>query len=84
MVDAICYLPLTICYYWLFLLQLKRCPKEKIEEQIDYYLKTLGIEEKRKAFTKTLSGGQKRKLSVGIALIGDSKVGQELSLPAYM
>ena len=56
------------------MLQLKRCPSEKIDSEIDYYLKTLGIEEKRKAFSSTLSGGQKRKLSVGIALIGDSKV----------
>ena len=54
-----------------------------MQEQITYYLQSLGIEDKRKAFTKTLSGGQKRKLSVGIALIGDSKVRQKLSLPAY-
>jgi ATP-binding cassette subfamily A (ABC1) protein 3 len=30
--------------------------------------------EKANAKASTLSGGQKRKLSVGIALIGDSKV----------
>ena len=37
-------------------------------------MNTLGLTEKKKAFSKTLSGGQKRKLSVGIALIGGSKV----------
>jgi len=58
---------------------LKSCPKEKIQSEIDYYIKTLGIEEKRKSFASTLSGGQKRKLSVGIALIGDSKVRNLLS-----
>lgn len=36
--------------------------------------KEVGLELKRKEFSKTLSGGQKRKLSVGIALIGGSKV----------
>lgn len=34
----------------------------------------VGLTEKENEKTKTLSGGQKRKLSVGIALIGGSKV----------
>ena len=34
----------------------------------------MGLTEKENELTKTLSGGQKRKLSVGIALIGGSKV----------
>ena len=34
----------------------------------------MGLTEKKNERTKTLSGGQKRKLSVGIALIGGSKV----------
>ena len=34
----------------------------------------VGLTEKENELTKTLSGGQKRKLSVGIALIGGSKV----------
>lgn len=37
-------------------------------------LKSLGLEKKRKAQSHTLSGGMKRKLSVGIALCGGSKV----------
>lgn len=37
-------------------------------------VKVLGLEAKRKARSSTLSGGQKRKLSVGIAVIADSKV----------
>ncbi|XP_067927873.1 phospholipid-transporting ATPase ABCA3-like [Watersipora subatra] len=65
---------LTVEEHLYFFAKLKRCPPEKIDEQIDYYIKTLGIEEKRNAFSHTLSGGQKRKLSVGIALIGDSKI----------
>ncbi|CAN0355148.1 unnamed protein product, partial [Hapterophycus canaliculatus] len=34
----------------------------------------VGLTEKKNEKTKTLSGGQKRKLSVGIALLGGSKV----------
>ena len=37
-------------------------------------IEVLGLEQKRKALSHTLSGGQKRKLSVGIALIAGSKV----------
>lgn len=34
----------------------------------------MGLKEKTNEFAKTLSGGQKRRLSMGIAFIGDSKL----------
>lgn len=34
----------------------------------------VGLTEKRRVFSKQLSGGQKRKLSVGIAFIGGSRI----------
>ena len=37
-------------------------------------IQLLHLEFKRNAFARSLSGGMKRKLSVGIALIGGSKV----------
>jgi ATP-binding cassette subfamily A (ABC1) protein 3 len=37
-------------------------------------LAEVGLIEKANAKSSTMSGGQKRKLSLGIALIGDSKV----------
>lgn len=37
-------------------------------------LKDVDIEDKRDELTKNISGGQKRKLSVGIAFTGESKV----------
>lgn len=37
-------------------------------------IKVLGMEGKTNYAAGNLSGGQKRKLSVGIAIIGDSKV----------
>jgi ATP-binding cassette subfamily A (ABC1) protein 3 len=37
-------------------------------------VREVGLREKVGAFTSSLSGGQKRKLSVGIALLGDSRI----------
>lgn len=47
---------------------------ELIEPEIEKFLKDLGFEDKRDAYTMNLSGGQKRKLSVSMAFIGGSKV----------
>lgn len=41
--------------------------------EVDKMIKSLDLEEKKDSLAKTLSGGQKRKLSVGMALIGNSK-----------
>ena len=46
------------------------------EESIELMI-ALGIYHKSKVYTKNLSGGMKRKLSVGIALIGKSQVGYQ-------
>jgi len=40
-------------------------------------LGVLHLEDKRDTAAKALSGGMKRKLSVGIALIADSKVSRQ-------
>ena len=45
-----------------------------MKKEVDDMIGVLGLEQKRRALSHTLSGGQKRKLSVGIALIADSKV----------
>ena len=42
--------------------------------KIDQALKDVDLEDSRSKWSKELSGGQKRKLSVAIALIGDPKV----------
>uniref|UniRef100_A0A8C6NK84 ATP binding cassette subfamily A member 3 n=1 Tax=Nothobranchius furzeri TaxID=105023 RepID=A0A8C6NK84_NOTFU len=65
---------LTVREHLLFYAQLKGYPKEKISDEVDRILHILNLEDKQKARSKTLSGGMKRKLSIGIALIGDSKV----------
>lgn len=42
--------------------------------QINQTIKDVGLEDQKDTFAKDLSGGQKRKLSVAISLIGDPKV----------
>jgi len=46
---------------------------KRINHEVIKYSKMLGISDKLKSQRKTLSGGQKRRLSVAIALCGDSK-----------
>ncbi|XP_067087403.1 phospholipid-transporting ATPase ABCA3 isoform X2 [Osmerus mordax] len=65
---------LTVREHLLFYAQLKGYPRQKIPAEVDRILHILNLEDKRQARSKTLSGGMKRKLSIGIGLIGDSKV----------
>ncbi|XP_061703260.1 phospholipid-transporting ATPase ABCA3 isoform X2 [Syngnathoides biaculeatus] len=65
---------LTVTEHLLFYAQLKGFSKDKIPDEVDRIIRILQLEDKRRARSKTLSGGMKRKLSIGIALIGDSKV----------
>ena len=52
----------------------KGVPSYAVNEEAQKMLAEVGLVEKANARSSTLSGGQKRKLSLGIALIGDSKV----------
>uniref|UniRef100_A0A665VH83 ABC transporter domain-containing protein n=1 Tax=Echeneis naucrates TaxID=173247 RepID=A0A665VH83_ECHNA len=65
---------LTVREHLLFYAQLKGYSKDKIPDEVDRIIRILSLEDKGQARSKTLSGGMKRKLSIGIALIGDSKV----------
>jgi ATP-binding cassette, subfamily A (ABC1), member 3 len=53
---------------------LKGVPKKDVESQVMTMIDTVGLNEKVHVKSAALSGGQQRKLSVGIALIGDSKI----------
>lgn len=54
--------------------QLKGLSLQKCPEEVKQMLHILGLEDKRDLRSKFLSGGMKRKLSIGIALIAGSKV----------
>jgi ATP-binding cassette, subfamily A (ABC1), member 3 len=65
---------LTVREHLVFYGQLKGVSKAQVEDAAREKIDELGLGEKADALSKTLSGGQKRKLSLAIALIGDSKV----------
>ena len=64
-----------MCWFVNVGLQLKGLPADQVDDEVNQMLSDLGLKDKRDARVKTLSGGMKRKLSVGIALVGGSKVG---------
>ncbi|XP_060028541.1 ATP-binding cassette sub-family A member 17-like [Erinaceus europaeus] len=65
---------LTVAEHLAFYAQLKGLSRHKCPEEVQQMLRTLGLEDKRDARSKFLSGGMKRKLSIGIALVAGSKV----------
>ena len=66
------------CWLVTVVMQLKGWPANEVNDEVNRMLSDVGLEDKRDARVKTLSGGMKRKLSVGIALVGGSKVRQLL------
>lgn len=48
--------------------------ENQVSSAVSGILNDIDLMEKRDTLSKQLSGGQKRKLSVGIALIGDPKI----------
>ncbi|KAI4551334.1 hypothetical protein MJT46_017586 [Ovis ammon polii x Ovis aries] len=65
---------LTVAEHLYFYAQLKGLPRQKCPEEVKRMLHVLGLEEKRDSRSRFLSGGMRRKLSIGIALIAGSKV----------
>ncbi|KAM9208962.1 phospholipid-transporting ATPase ABCA3-like [Dugong dugon] len=65
---------LTVSEHLYFYCVIKGIPRKKRRTEIDHMLSAFNLLEKRDAFSKSLSGGMKRKLSIIIALIGGSKV----------
>ena len=65
---------LTVEEHLDFFCKLKGYPAQLVRAETDRMVKALQLDHKRKAMSSTLSGGMKRKLSVGIALCGESKV----------
>ncbi|RNA41260.1 ATP-binding cassette sub-family A member 5-like isoform X1 [Brachionus plicatilis] len=53
---------------------LKNVPRNQIKDKIEEILNKVGLIDFKKSRASQLSGGQKRKLSIAIALIGDPKI----------
>uniref|UniRef100_G3SMA0 ATP binding cassette subfamily A member 3 n=1 Tax=Loxodonta africana TaxID=9785 RepID=G3SMA0_LOXAF len=65
---------LTVVEHLYFYAQLKGLSLQKCQEEVRHMLRTLDLEDKQDSLSKFLSGGMRRKLSIGIALIAGSKV----------
>ncbi|XP_040358150.1 phospholipid-transporting ATPase ABCA3-like [Ixodes scapularis] len=65
---------MTVYEHLLFFSELKRVPSSEIEQQLCKLLSLLKMSQKRAVLARHLSGGYRRKLSIGIALVGNSKV----------
>ena len=67
---------LTVSEHLWFFGRLKGCSGIQINREVNHMLQALQLEDRKDFKTRTLSGGMKRKLSVGIALVAGSKVNQ--------
>ncbi|XP_058465475.1 phospholipid-transporting ATPase ABCA3-like isoform X2 [Malaya genurostris] len=65
---------MTVAEHLNFFGRLKGIAKKNLRMEIERYLESLDLVVKRNAQSQTLSGGMKRRLAVGIALCGGSKV----------
>ncbi|XP_058537073.1 phospholipid-transporting ATPase ABCA3-like [Ochotona princeps] len=65
---------LTVSEHLQFYCAIKGVSQEQCLEETEHMLSAFNLLEKRDMFSKSLSGGMQRKLSIIIALIGDSKV----------
>eukprot|EP00052_Salpingoeca_macrocollata_P025254 m.229564 g.229564 ORF g.229564 m.229564 type:complete len:1857 (+) comp22401_c4_seq1:3439-9009(+) len=65
---------LTVAEHLRFFGELKGKGGRELENEIDHFLDELNLTSKRNEQSKTLSGGQKRALSVALALVGDPAI----------
>lgn len=54
--------------------ELYEVKKSRVEENIDWLLESLKLQEKRKSLAKDLSGGMKRRLNLAMALVHDPEI----------
>ncbi|CAF3734537.1 unnamed protein product [Rotaria sordida] len=54
--------------------EMRQMRRKEAEESIDNILNLIGLVDQQHTWANNLSGGMKRRLSIGISLVGDSKV----------
>ena len=64
---------LTVREHLVMYARIKGVPETRLRETVQQSVERVGLTEKIDAFSMTLSGGMKRKLSVAIALVGNSR-----------
>jgi ATP-binding cassette, subfamily A (ABC1), member 3 len=65
---------LTVREHLELVCELKDVPRNEVKKEVDETLNVTMLTEHQRKLTKQLSGGMKRKLSLGMALIGKSKL----------
>ncbi|CAK4964438.1 unnamed protein product [Aphanomyces euteiches] len=68
------YAELTVEEHLLFYGKIKGYRGDVLETEVEQKIVEVGLTEKRHVYSSELSGGMKRKLSLAIALLGDSKI----------
>ncbi|CAK4636092.1 unnamed protein product [Aphanomyces euteiches] len=68
------YPELTVQEHLMFYGKIKGYSGEALKTEVDNKIVEVGLTEKRNVYSNELSGGMKRKLSLAIALLGDSKI----------
>ncbi len=65
---------MTVGEHLYFYARLKGIPRDQLESAVLKALESVSLTAAKNFLSKVLSGGQKRRLSIAIALIGDPKV----------
>jgi len=65
---------LTVDEHLRFFCLMKGFPEALVKGEVTRMVASLGLQDRKKAQAQTLSGGERRKLSVAIALCGGSRV----------
>ena len=65
---------MTVAEHLHLFASIKGCDPGEIPGEVDKMIESVGLVDKRDTYSRNLSGGQKRKLSLGIAFIGKSRI----------
>ena len=57
-----------------FAARYRKLSKKELDEEIEYYLEVLSLKDKKEVYPYNLSGGQKRRLMIAMALIRDTQI----------
>jgi len=72
--DIAVYMDLSARENLLFFGKMHRIPKNILQKRVDEVLEIIGLKEREKDLVKTFSGGMKRRLNIGVALIHEPEI----------
>ncbi len=68
------YMELTARENLIFFGKMHRIPKSVLQKRVDEVLDIIGLKDRQKDLVKTFSGGMKRRLNIGVALIHEPEI----------